>query len=143
MIKKKEAFCLFFNFWERLETLILQLFYFWDFFRLSQNFSNLTHNCPQEFSIFGDSKNWKHYLSISFSEIDFAFITLKNTFRNFNLLSGGEQIKILLISLFLKEKIFLLIDEPTNHLDIETRDNLVNYLKNKKVLYWFLTIEIF
>ena len=51
---------------------------------------------------------------------------------NFNLLSGGEQIKILLISLFLKENNFLLIDEPTNHLDIESRNNLAEYLKKKK-----------
>ena len=53
-------------------------------------------------------------------------------YRNFNLLSGGEQIKILLISLFLKGNNFLLIDEPTNHLDIEARNNLVEYLKKKK-----------
>ena len=53
-------------------------------------------------------------------------------YRDFNLLSGGEQIKILLISLFLKGNNFLLIDEPTNHLDIETRDCLVNYLNRKK-----------
>lgn len=53
-------------------------------------------------------------------------------YRNFNLLSGGEQIKILLISLFLKGNNFLLIDEPTNHLDIETRNNLIEYLKKKK-----------
>ena len=53
-------------------------------------------------------------------------------YRNFELLSGGEQVKILLISLFLKGNNFLLIDEPTNHLDTETRDNLVNYLEKKK-----------
>ena len=53
-------------------------------------------------------------------------------YRNFNLLSGGEQVKILLVSLFLKGNNFLLIDEPTNHLDIETRNNLVNYLDKKK-----------
>lgn len=53
-------------------------------------------------------------------------------YRNFSLLSGGEQIKILLISLFLKRNNFLLIDEPTNHLDIETRNNLVSYLEKKK-----------
>lgn len=52
--------------------------------------------------------------------------------RKFNLLSGGEQVKILLISLFLKGNNFLLIDEPTNHLDIETRNNLINYLERKK-----------
>ena len=53
-------------------------------------------------------------------------------YRNFSLLSGGEQIKILLISLFLRENHFLLIDEPTNHLDSETRDNLGEYLNKKK-----------
>ena len=53
-------------------------------------------------------------------------------YRKFNLLSGGEQVKILLISLFLKENNFLLIDEPTNHLDIETRNNLIEYLNKKK-----------
>lgn len=53
-------------------------------------------------------------------------------YRKFNLLSGGEQIKVLLISLFLKENHFLLIDEPTNHLDRETRNHLVEYLKKKK-----------
>ena len=53
-------------------------------------------------------------------------------YRPFNQLSGGEQVKILLISLFLKGNNFLLIDEPTNHLDIETRNNLVDYLKKKK-----------
>lgn len=52
-------------------------------------------------------------------------------YREFNLLSGGEQVKILLISLFLKGNNFLLIDEPTNHLDSETRNHLVEYLKRK------------
>lgn len=53
-------------------------------------------------------------------------------YRTFHLLSGGEQVKILLISLFLKENHFLLIDEPTNHLDSETRNHLANYLEKKK-----------
>ena len=64
-------------------------------------------------------------------------INLLNTnseilYKNYNLLSGGEQVKILLISLFLKDNNFLLIDEPTNHLDSETKKNLIQYLKNKK-----------
>ena len=53
-------------------------------------------------------------------------------YRNFHILSGGEQVKILLVSLFLKGNNFLLIDEPTNHLDSETRDSLVKYLNRKK-----------
>lgn len=53
-------------------------------------------------------------------------------YQKFNLLSGGEQVKILLISLFLRENHFLLIDEPTNHLDVATRKHLAEYLKKKK-----------
>ena len=53
-------------------------------------------------------------------------------YRNFNSLSGGEQMKILLISLFLKGNNFLLIDEPTNHLDTDTKNNLICYLEKKK-----------
>ncbi len=53
-------------------------------------------------------------------------------YRSFNSLSGGEQMKVLFISLFLKGNNFLLIDEPTNHLDADTRDNLASYLEKKK-----------
>lgn len=53
-------------------------------------------------------------------------------YRTFCSLSGGEQVKILLVSLFLKENHFLLIDEPTNHLDVDTRNHLAQYLKKKK-----------
>ena len=59
-------------------------------------------------------------------------------YKNFNILSGGEQVKILLISLFLKGNNFLLIDEPTNHLDVDTRNNLINYLQKKK---GFITVS--
>lgn len=47
-------------------------------------------------------------------------------------LSGGEQTKVLLACLFLKDNQFLLIDEPTNHLDLEGREVVSNYLKGKK-----------
>ncbi|CAK7067606.1 ribosomal protection-like ABC-F family protein [Fusobacterium varium] len=53
-------------------------------------------------------------------------------YREFNTLSNGEQTKILLAVLFLKEDRFLLIDEPTNHLDIEGREIVAEYLKSKK-----------
>ena len=52
--------------------------------------------------------------------------------RSFVTLSNGEQTKILLAILFLKENNFLLIDEPTNHLDIGSREVVSKYLKNKK-----------
>ena len=52
--------------------------------------------------------------------------------RPFNTLSKGEQTKILLAILFLKDNNFLLIDEPTNHLDTNARKSVSNYLKRKK-----------
>ena len=52
--------------------------------------------------------------------------------RPFNTLSHGEQTKILLACLFLKENNFLLIDEPTNHLDSHARLIVSNYLRSKK-----------
>ena len=65
-------------------------------------------------------------------ELNLLNTNAEKLYTKFNLLSGGEQVKILLISLFLKGNNFLLIDEPTNHLDIETRNNLVSYLNKKK-----------
>lgn len=53
-------------------------------------------------------------------------------FRPFDTLSNGEQTKILLAVLFLKQNHFLLIDEPTNHLDMESRELVCSYLKGKK-----------
>lgn len=52
--------------------------------------------------------------------------------RSFASLSKGEQTKVLLAALFLKEEHFLLIDEPTNHLDETARRQIAEYLKKKK-----------
>lgn len=49
----------------------------------------------------------------------------------FSHLSNGEQTKILLALLFLKENNFLLIDEPTNYLDLEGRKIVSQYLSTK------------
>ena len=52
--------------------------------------------------------------------------------RPFGTLSNGEQTKVLLAILFLKQNNFPLIDEPTNHLDYEARKAVSAYLKSKK-----------
>ncbi len=52
-------------------------------------------------------------------------------YRPFDTLSNGEQTKVLLATLFLKENRFLLIDEPTNHLDMTARGIVSKYLKSK------------
>ena len=53
-------------------------------------------------------------------------------YRPFATLSNGEQTKILLAALFLKENSFLLIDEPTNHLDMKGRKLVSDYLRSKR-----------
>ncbi|MFC4597739.1 ribosomal protection-like ABC-F family protein [Cohnella hongkongensis] len=52
--------------------------------------------------------------------------------RPFASLSNGEQTKVLLAALFLKENRFLLIDEPTNHLDLDGRAIVSRYLRAKR-----------
>ena len=74
-----------------------------------------------------NAEDWEIIKEINLLKADAEIL-----YRPFKTLSGGEQIKIQLIGLFLKGNNFLLIDEPTTHLDIETRENLVEYLKNKK-----------
>lgn len=53
-------------------------------------------------------------------------------YRPFHTLSNGEQSKVLLATLFLKENCFLLIDEPTNHLDMNARKLVSDYLRSKR-----------
>ena len=44
-------------------------------------------------------------------------------------LSGGENAKVRLCKLMLREANFLILDEPTNHLDIEAKDELKKAIK--------------
>lgn len=53
-------------------------------------------------------------------------------YQPFYTLSPGERTKILLAILFSGENDFLLIDEPTNHLDQQARENVKQYLSQKK-----------
>ena len=47
-------------------------------------------------------------------------------------LSGGEQTKVQLATLFKNDDVFPLVDEPTNHLDGKSRKQIADYLKHKK-----------
>lgn len=70
---------------------------------------------------------WELMRELSYLKVEEAVL-----WRPFETLSNGEQTKVLLTALFLKEGNFLLIDEPTNHLDIRARRQLADYLKRKK-----------
>ena len=78
-------------------------------------------------SIVPDVEEWE-----IIKELNLLNTTADILYRPFSSLSGGEQVKIELATLFLKKNNFLLIDEPTNHLDIQARESIVNYMKNKK-----------
>ena len=69
---------------------------------------------------------WKLNKEMTFLDLDKEVL-----YRPFNTLSNGEQTKILLAILFLRENNFILIDEPTNHLDIEARIKVNEYLNKK------------
>jgi lincosamide and streptogramin A transport system ATP-binding/permease protein len=77
--------------------------------------------------VFGDCELWKIERELSKLEVNEEVL-----YRPFETLSNGEQTKVLLATLFLKEHNFLLIDEPTNHLDTHSREIVAKYLKSKQ-----------
>lgn len=70
---------------------------------------------------------WELSREMSLLELDEEVL-----YRPFDTLSNGEQTKLLLAALFLKENSFLLIDEPTNHLDMHGRKIVSDYLGGKE-----------
>ena len=73
-----------------------------------------------------DYQNWELLRELNLLQVSEDVID-----RPFNTLSNGEQTKVMLAALFLKENRFLLIDEPTNHLDLSGRKIVSEYLKSK------------
>jgi len=80
-------------------------------------------------SIIADFGNFPEWQLIR--ELNLLDVSEDVLHRPFFTLSGGEQTKIMLAALFLRENNFLLIDEPTNHLDIHGRELVSRYLANK------------
>ncbi len=72
------------------------------------------------------AEDWQIRRELSFLEADDELL-----YRSFDTLSNGEQTKVLIAGMFLRENSFLLIDEPTNHLDLHAREVLADYLKKK------------
>ena len=70
---------------------------------------------------------WELVREMNFLEIDEEVL-----YRPYSTLSFGEQTKLQLAAMFLRENSFLLIDEPTNHLDMHGRELLSRYLNSKK-----------
>lgn len=53
-------------------------------------------------------------------------------YKQFSILSNGQQTKIMLALLFTKDNSFLLIDEPTNHLDYDGRRCVERFLNKQR-----------
>jgi lincosamide and streptogramin A transport system ATP-binding/permease protein len=83
--------------------------------------------CEIVADILPDCQNWR-----LLRELNLLQISEEVLYRPFHTLSNGEQTKVLLAALFLKENSFLLIDEPTNHLDMTGRKVVGDYLDSKK-----------
>ncbi len=62
---------------------------------------------------------------ISGMQIDDSLLDLK--LKN---ISGGQKSKIAFAKLLYSNPEIMLLDEPTNHLDLDTKDYIINYLKN-------------
>jgi lincosamide and streptogramin A transport system ATP-binding/permease protein len=78
-------------------------------------------------NIYPDYLLWKVMRELSLLQVSEDVL-----YRPFDTLSNGEQTKVLLATLFLKENNFLLIDEPTNHLDMNARKIVSDYLSSKR-----------
>lgn len=50
--------------------------------------------------------------------------------RNYDSLSGGEKVRVLIASFFIEDYDFIILDEPTNHLDAEGRKLIFDLVKN-------------
>jgi len=79
---------------------------------------------------------WNEFSTMNQHEVRAALARcgLKNEHitRNLNMLSGGEQAKVRLCKLMLRESNWILFDEPTNHLDVVAKAELKRALKAYK-----------
>ncbi|MBQ2424379.1 MAG: ABC-F family ATP-binding cassette domain-containing protein, partial [Alistipes sp.] len=48
----------------------------------------------------------------------------EDVFKNVNVLSGGEKVRLALCKIFKRKPNFLILDEPTNHMDMRSKDIL-------------------
>lgn len=75
---------------------------------------------------------WNEYPNLEMFEVRSvlgAFLfSSDDVFKEVDVLSGGEKVRLSLAKLMMKQSNFLILDEPTNHLDIVSKEALENCL---------------
>lgn len=89
-----------------------------------QDATQLTYFVLQTFATF---EQWEIERELTLLQVDLALL-----WRPFESLSGGEQTKVQLAAMFVDDQHFSLLDEPTNHLDHQARQQIADYLQQKK-----------
>ncbi|MBR5485336.1 MAG: ABC-F family ATP-binding cassette domain-containing protein [Oscillospiraceae bacterium] len=79
---------------------------------------------------------WEEYPSMTNAEVRAALakcgLTTQHIESQMRVLSGGENAKVRLCKLMLREMNLLVLDEPTNHLDVDAKDALKEAVQNFK-----------
>ena len=79
---------------------------------------------------------WEEYPSMTNAEVRAALarcgLTTEHITSQMKVLSGGENAKVRLCSLMLKECNLLVLDEPTNHLDVDAKEELKKAIREFK-----------
>ncbi|CAG7629859.1 ABC-F family ATP-binding cassette domain-containing protein [Paenibacillus allorhizosphaerae] len=79
---------------------------------------------------------WNEFSHMNQHEVRAALarcgLTNEHITRPLSSLSGGEQAKVRLCKLLMRESNWILFDEPTNHLDVAAKDELKRSLKEYK-----------
>ena len=87
----------------------------------------LAQRFPEEERFCRERGEYRAQFDRMFTELGFH---LEDRTKKLGQFSGGEQVKILLIRLFLLSPEVLVLDEPTNHLDVETSEWLEERIRS-------------
>lgn len=87
---------------------------------------------------------WEYYEadSILLRLISILNISEEILERSIKELSGGQKSKIAFARLLYQKPEIILLDEPTNHLDQETKDSVIEYLKNYQGMVLVISHDI-
>jgi ATP-binding cassette subfamily F protein 3 len=79
---------------------------------------------------------WDEFPNLTETEVRSALgaflFTGEEVFKNINMLSGGEKVRLALCKILKRRPNVLILDEPTNHMDIVGKETLESMLKDFK-----------